>query len=162
MSMSREPGKESFFCALRPILRILSLERDRRARQAGAGAIFVKLLSIAAAFILRYLTNLAALRRGAIPIPHVPDGKAVVFELILTFFLVWAVWATAVDPRGAFPIIAGLAIGLTITIDIFSGCVLLLVPFERGIEGGSPGPGSGSSGGFGDFGGAFGMGTPPG
>ena len=49
------------------------------------------------------------------------DGKAVVFELILTFFLVWAVWATAVDPRGAFKAIAGLAIGLTITIDVFVG-----------------------------------------
>ena len=77
--------------------------------------------AIAAAFILRWLTNLAALRKGAIPVPHVPDGKAVVFELILTFFLVWAVWATAVDPRGAFKMIAGLAIGLTITIDVLMG-----------------------------------------
>jgi glycerol uptake facilitator-like aquaporin len=39
----------------------------------------------------------------------------------MTFFLVWAVWATAVDPRGAFKAIAGLAIGLTITIDVFVG-----------------------------------------
>ena len=49
------------------------------------------------------------------------DGKALVLELIMTFFLVWAVWATAVDPRGAFKAIAGLAIGLTITIDVFVG-----------------------------------------
>jgi aquaporin TIP len=40
---------------------------------------------------------------------------------VLTFFLVWAVFATAVDPRGAFKSIAGLAIGLTITIDVFMG-----------------------------------------
>ena len=33
----------------------------------------------------------------------------------------WAVFATAVDPRGAFKSIAGLAIGLTITIDILFG-----------------------------------------
>ncbi len=39
----------------------------------------------------------------------------------MTFFLVWAVWATAVDPRGAFKAIAGLAIGLTITIDVLVG-----------------------------------------
>ena len=48
-------------------------------------------------------------------------GKGFVLELIMTFFLVWAVWATAVDPRGAFKSIAGLAIGLTITIDVFVG-----------------------------------------
>jgi aquaporin TIP len=57
-------------------------------------------------------------------VPHAPifgGGKGFVLELILTFFLVWAVWATAVDPRGAFKSIAGLAIGLTITIDVFVG-----------------------------------------
>jgi aquaporin TIP len=48
-------------------------------------------------------------------------GKGFVLEAILTFFLVWAVWATAVDPRGAFKAIAGLAIGLTITIDVLMG-----------------------------------------
>jgi aquaporin TIP len=56
--------------------------------------------------------------------PHAPifgAGKGFVLELIMTFFLVWAVWATAVDPRGAFKSIAGLAIGLTITIDVFLG-----------------------------------------
>jgi aquaporin Z len=56
--------------------------------------------------------------------PHAPvfgAGKGFVLELIMTFFLVWAVWATAVDPRGAFKSIAGLAIGLTISIDVFLG-----------------------------------------
>src|SRR5919199_1666749 len=53
--------------------------------------------------------------------PNISDGKAFVVELILTFFLVWAVWATAVDPRGAFKSIAGLAIGLTISIDVLMG-----------------------------------------
>jgi aquaporin TIP len=77
--------------------------------------------AVAAAFILRSLTSRHAVRKGAIPIPHTTDGKAFVFELILTFFLVWAVWATAVDARGAFKAIAGLAIGLTITIDVLMG-----------------------------------------
>lgn len=42
-------------------------------------------------------------------------------EAVLTFFLVWVVFANAVDPGGAFKSIAGLAIGLTITIDILFG-----------------------------------------
>ena len=42
-------------------------------------------------------------------------------EAILTFFLVWVIFATAADPRGAFKSIAGLAIGLTITLDVLMG-----------------------------------------
>lgn len=48
-------------------------------------------------------------------------GPAVLTEAILTFFLVWVVFATAADPGGAFKSIAGLAIGLTITFDILMG-----------------------------------------
>jgi aquaporin TIP len=59
---------------------------------------------------------------GAIPnAAGISDGKALLIEIVLTFFLVWAVWATAVDSRGAFKSIAGLAIGLTITMDVFVG-----------------------------------------
>src|SRR5205814_6955844 len=39
-------------------------------------------------------------------------------------FLVFVVFATAVDPRGSFKQIAGLAIGFTITLDILMGGVL--------------------------------------
>jgi glycerol uptake facilitator-like aquaporin len=39
----------------------------------------------------------------------------------MTFFLVWVVFATAADPRGAFKSIAGFAIGLTIGADILLG-----------------------------------------
>ena len=42
-------------------------------------------------------------------------------EIVLTFFLVWVVFATAADPGGTFKSIAGLAIGLTITMDILMG-----------------------------------------
>jgi MIP family channel proteins len=76
---------------------------------------------IAAALVLRVIFSKAMVKH-AVPIPHdVTNGKAVIIELILTFFLVWAVWATAVDPRGAFKAIAGLGIGLTITIDVLMG-----------------------------------------
>jgi aquaporin TIP len=57
-------------------------------------------------------------------VPHAGGfgaGKGFIVEIILTFFLVWAVYATAVDPRGAFKSIAGFAIGLTITMDVFMG-----------------------------------------
>ena len=42
-------------------------------------------------------------------------------EIVLTFFLVWVVFATAANPGGTFKSIAGLAIGLTITLDILMG-----------------------------------------
>lgn len=42
-------------------------------------------------------------------------------EVVLTFLLVWVIFSNAVDPGGAFKSIAGLAIGLTITIDILFG-----------------------------------------
>lgn len=47
-------------------------------------------------------------------------GQAVGVEALLTFFLVWVIFATAVDPGGAFTSIAGLAIGLTITIGVLA------------------------------------------
>jgi aquaporin TIP len=53
--------------------------------------------------------------------PQISVGAGFVVEVILTFFLVWVVFATAADPRGAFAIIAGLAIGLTVAADILIG-----------------------------------------
>lgn len=47
--------------------------------------------------------------------------NGMVFEAIMTFFLVFVVFATAVDPRGAFDKVAGFAIGLTITVGILFG-----------------------------------------
>jgi MIP family channel proteins len=51
----------------------------------------------------------------------VDAGAAFGLEAIFTFFLAWVVFASAVDPRGTFKSIAGLAIGLTITIDVLFG-----------------------------------------
>jgi len=77
--------------------------------------------AISAAFLLRFLFNEISVKFGAAPAVHTSDGKAFVLEAIMTVFLVWAVWATAVDPRGAFKSVAGLAIGLSITMDVFVG-----------------------------------------
>ena len=42
-------------------------------------------------------------------------------EAILTFFLVFAVMAVAVDSRGAFKMIAGIPIGFVVFVDILMG-----------------------------------------
>ena len=62
----------------------------------------------------------ADLDRGAPVMNAIGTGSGVLLEAILTFFLVWVIFATAADPGGAFKSIAGLAIGLTITIDILA------------------------------------------
>ena len=49
------------------------------------------------------------------------SGAGLVIEAILTFFLVWIIFATVADPRGSFTSVAGLAIGLTITLDALMG-----------------------------------------
>jgi MIP family channel proteins len=78
--------------------------------------------AVIAALALRWFVHKPAVL-GAVPaVAHgFGAGKGLVVEMVLTFFLVWAVWATAVDPRGAFKMIAGLAIGLTISIDVLMG-----------------------------------------
>jgi aquaporin TIP len=79
----------------------------------------------AAAALLRWFFSERARRLTNLGAPEVGGGvnhwQALVIEGILTFFLVWVVFATAVDPGGTFKSIAGLAIGLTITLDILMG-----------------------------------------
>ena len=56
--------------------------------------------AIVAAALLRFFFKSPAIK-GAVPhAPQWSDGKAMVLELILTFFLVWAVFATAVESNG--------------------------------------------------------------
>ena len=77
--------------------------------------------AVVAAAILRWLLHKPAFLAAVPHVSRIGDGRGVVLEAIMTFFLVWAVFATAVDPRGAFKSIAGLAIGLTITVDVLFG-----------------------------------------
>jgi aquaporin TIP len=78
-----------------------------------------------AAFLLKWVLPTAAQNAGNLGVPAlgagVGSGPAVVIEAILTFFLVWVIFASAVDGRGSFQQIAGLAIGLTITFDVLMG-----------------------------------------
>jgi aquaporin Z len=48
-------------------------------------------------------------------------GTGVLLEAILTFFLVFAVFGTAIDVRGSFKAIAGFGIGLVLGFDILMG-----------------------------------------
>jgi aquaporin TIP len=86
-----------------------------------AGAYWVAqfLSAVVAAVLLRWIFSGDA--EGTLGSPAVGPGiepeAALIIEAILTFFLVWVIFATAADPRGTFKSIAGLAIGLTITLD---------------------------------------------
>jgi aquaporin TIP len=81
--------------------------------------------AVLAALLLKWVLPHAAetgLHGGAPSLDaSITAGKGVAIEAVLTFFLVWVVFATAVDPRGTFKQIAGLAIGFTITLDILMG-----------------------------------------
>ena len=81
------------------------------------------LAAVVAALALRAVFPDVANLDGGVPTVNdaVGSGSGVLVEAILTFFLVWVIFATAADPRGAFKSIAGLAIGLTITLDILAG-----------------------------------------
>jgi len=79
----------------------------------------------AAAFLLALVVPEDAWRAVALGTPDLARDFTVfygmILEAVLTFFLVFVVFATAVDQRGAFGKIAGFAIGLTITMDILMG-----------------------------------------
>ena len=75
-----------------------------------------------AALLLKWLLPTAVEQAANLGVPAlgsgIGSGKGVVIEAVLTFFLVWVVFASAVDTRGTFKQIAGLAIGLTIAFDV--------------------------------------------
>src|SRR5213592_34972 len=79
----------------------------------------------AAAALLRWLYAPEPRRLTHLGAPGLASGvdhwQGLVIEIVLTFFLVWVIFATAADPGGSFKSIAGLAIGLTITLDILMG-----------------------------------------
>jgi len=82
--------------------------------------------AVVAALALRAIFPDAANLDAGVPVVNdaISAGAGVLTEAILTFLLVWVVFATAADPRGTFASIAGLAIGLTITVDILVGGAL--------------------------------------
>src|SRR2546426_2025253 len=82
----------------------------------------------AAAALLRWFYPENTRRLTHLGAPGLAGGVSVwqglVIEMVLTFFLVWVIFATAADPGGTFKSIAGLAIGFTITMDVLMGGAL--------------------------------------
>jgi aquaporin TIP len=78
-----------------------------------------------AALILKWIYPDQVVEASKLGAPVLNDrigvAPGLVLEAVMTFFLVWVVFATAADPRGAFKSIAGFAIGLTIAADILIG-----------------------------------------
>ena len=98
-------------------------------RITSGGAVFYVLAQLAGATLgalgLRLLLPGIVWEPTVLGTPLVTEGiadwQAIGIEAVLTFFLVWVVFATALDPDGAFGRIAGLAIGLTVAMDILMG-----------------------------------------
>jgi MIP family channel proteins len=65
-------------------------------------------------------TQLGATQLSAL----ISTGQGVLLEGVLTFFLVFTVFAAAVDDRGVFKALGGLTIGLVLTMDILVGGAL--------------------------------------
>jgi aquaporin Z len=78
--------------------------------------------AVLGALALRALFPSVANLDAGVPVlsPTIDAAAGIGIEALLSFFLVWVIFATAVDEGGAFKSIAGLAIGLTITIDVLA------------------------------------------
>jgi aquaporin Z len=80
--------------------------------------------AIAGAFMLKFLVPAVVFDQGngGIPAlaPEIAIGKGILIEAVCTFFLVFAVFGTAVDEHGPFAKTAGLTIGLVIAFDIMA------------------------------------------
>ena len=83
---------------------------------AGATAAALVLLAIFPSAI----TDAANLGVPAVGGNGISAGNALVAEIVTTFFLVFVIYGVAVDKRGAFSILAGLPIGLTISISVLA------------------------------------------
>jgi MIP family channel proteins len=72
---------------------------------------------VLAALLLRWIfpaANRNAANLGAPSVHTIDIGAALVLEALITFFLVWVVFALTTDLRNAYAMLAGLAIGLVI------------------------------------------------
>lgn len=80
--------------------------------------------AIAGAFLLKFVIPADLFDAGGGGAPALADtiavGKGILIEAVTTFFLVFAVFGTAVDDRGPFSKTAGLTIGLAIAFDILA------------------------------------------
>lgn len=80
--------------------------------------------AVAAAYLVKFLFPGRIFDAGtggaAVLNSQIASGKGIVLEAVGTFFLVFAVFGTAVDERGPFGKTAGFTIGLVIAFDIMA------------------------------------------
>jgi MIP family channel proteins len=81
--------------------------------------------AVAASFLLKVVVPEDVWRAVNLGTPAPATGFTVasgmILEAVLTFFLVWVVFATAVDERSSFRGVAGYAIGLTVCMGVLAG-----------------------------------------
>jgi aquaporin Z len=78
-----------------------------------------------AALVCRGVFPVEAIAQAQLGIPlpaaWVGPGVVIVFEFVMTYLLMTAIFGTAVDPRGQAVKIGGFGIGLTVAFDILAG-----------------------------------------
>lgn len=109
---------------LNPAVTLALMLRRRIDLPSAAGYIITQLIAaVVAAFLVKLLLPQEAVRNAMLGLPVVASsvtlGQAIGIELVLTFFLVSAVFGTAVSPDA--PRVAGFGIGLVLLFDILVG-----------------------------------------
>jgi MIP family channel proteins len=109
---------------LNPAVTLALLVRRRIDVGSAAGYIVAQLAAaVLAAFLVKLLLPEDAVRNAMLGLPVIASsvslGQAIGIELVLTFFLVSAVYGTAVSPDA--PRVAGFGIGLVLLFDILVG-----------------------------------------
>lgn len=107
-----------------PAVTIAMLVTKKMQMKEGISYIVFQLVgaSIAGLFLAMIFVNVpASIHLGVTDLaPGVSANNGILLEAVLTFFLVFTVFAVAVDSRG-LPDVSGLAIGLVLTFDILVG-----------------------------------------
>jgi len=101
----------------------LAIGRVIRVERAVAFIVVEFIGAVCAALVLKAIFTDSMINAVNFGTPSVGPGftasRAFVSEIVLSFFLMYVIYGVAVDRRGP-AVIAGLAIGLTITMDIFA------------------------------------------
>jgi aquaporin Z len=109
-----------------PAVTIATCLTRRTAPLMAGQYVFAQLVGgVAAGFVIRFIfpnAAAAAIRLGTPQLGTDIDAlTGILIEAILTFFLVTVIFATAIDPKGAFDKVAGFGIGLTVFCAILVG-----------------------------------------
>lgn len=110
---------------INPAVTIALWAAGKISTQRGAVLIVAQVVgAVMGALLLRYVVGDASFDGGGGGTPALAPGmavgKGIVLEAILTFFLVFVVFGTAVDDKGPWNKTAGFTIGLTIAFDILA------------------------------------------